>query len=333
MLLASALSLAGKVADGDLSTVIRASGKDEVELLLNSLQLMQNSLSTLVTKVRRGSQAVASASSEIAQGNQDLSSRTEQQARSLAQTSASMEQLGATVKQNAESALQANQLAQNATSIAEDGGRVVVQLVETMRNIQASSRQIGDIIGVIDGIACQTNILALNAAVEAARAGEQGRGFAVMASEVRSLAGRSAEAAREFKRLISASVARVEQGSGLADRSGATMTEVVGSIKRVTDIMGEISAASAASGEQASGVAPGRRGGHPPGPGHTAKRRDGRANGRRRQSEEPGPGAGAIGGSLQAGRNRGGLAGLSHCGAAGRWWRFSRAVVSSCNTG
>jgi methyl-accepting chemotaxis protein len=202
--------------------------------------------------VRHGSEGVATASAEIAQGNNDLSARTEQQASALEQTAASMEELGTTVKHNAESAHHANQLAQSASTIAVDGGNVVAQVVETMRDINESSRKIMDIISVIDGIAFQTNILALNAAVEAARAGEQGRGFAVVASEVRSLAGRSADAAKEIKRLIHASVARVEHGSALVDQAGATMTEVVSSIKRVTDIMGEISAASS---EQSNGVA------------------------------------------------------------------------------
>jgi len=194
---------------------------------------------------------VAMASVEISQGNNDLSARTENQASALEQTSASMEELGATVKQNADSARQANQLAMQASTVAIQGGEVVSQVVTTMQGINESSRKISDIIGVIDGIAFQTNILALNAAVEAARAGEQGRGFAVVASEVRSLAGRSADAAKEIKQLISTSVDRVEQGTALVDKAGTTMTEVVGSIQRVTQIMGEISVASA---EQSSGV-------------------------------------------------------------------------------
>ncbi|MBI2746195.1 MAG: MCP four helix bundle domain-containing protein [Burkholderiales bacterium] len=195
--------------------------------------------------------SVAGASAEIAQGNNDLSMRTEQQASALEETAASMEELSSTVKQNADSARQANQLAQSASTVAIQGGNVVGQVVETMKGINESSRKISDIISVIDGIAFQTNILALNAAVDAARAGEQGRGFAVVASEVRSLAGRSAEAAKEIKQLINASVERVEQGTVLVDKAGVTMTEVVSSIRRVTDIMGEI---SAASNEQASGV-------------------------------------------------------------------------------
>ena len=204
-----------------------------------------------VTSVRNASASVRDASGEIAQGNIDLSTRTERQAAALAQTAASMDQLGATVQQNADSARQANQLAMNASSVTEQGGQVVAQVVQTMRGINDASRKIADIIGVIDGIAFQTNILALNAAVEAARAGEQGRGFAVVAGEVRSLAQRSAEAAKEIKQLIGDSVERVEQGSSLVDQAGSTMEEVVGAIRRVTDIMGEI---SAASGEQSQGV-------------------------------------------------------------------------------
>ena len=194
---------------------------------------------------------MATASAEIASGNNELSSRTESQASALEQTAASMEQLSATVKQNADSAAQANQLAMSASTVAIKGGEVVGQVVDTMKGINASSRKISDIISVIDGIAFQTNILALNAAVEAARAGEQGRGFAVVASEVRSLAGRSAEAAKEIKILINASVERVEHGTTLVDQAGATMTEVVSSIRRATDLMGEI---SAASNEQSLGV-------------------------------------------------------------------------------
>ena len=204
-----------------------------------------------VAAVRDASGSVRGASAEIAQGNHDLSARTERQAAALAQTASAMDELGATVQQNADNARQANQLAINASSVASQGGEVVAQVVETMRGINDSSRKIADIIGVIDGIAFQTNILALNAAVEAARAGEQGRDFAVVAGEVRSLAGRSAEAAKEIKGLITASVGRVEEGSTLVDKAGATMTEVVGAIRRVTDIVGEISTASA---EQSQGV-------------------------------------------------------------------------------
>jgi methyl-accepting chemotaxis protein-1 (serine sensor receptor) len=195
---------------------------------------------------------VASASSQIATGNSDLSMRTEQQASALQETAASMEQLGTAVRHNADNASQANQLARGASEVAQRGGDVVGEVVETMRGINESSRRIGDIIGVIDGIAFQTNILALNAAVEAARAGEQGRGFAVVAGEVRNLAQRSAEAAREIKQLIAASVERVERGTAQVDRAGATMKEIVGAVGRVTDIMGEISSASA---QQSAGVA------------------------------------------------------------------------------
>jgi len=220
--------------------------------LMAQLQQMQNSLGEVVAAVRGNADNVATASAEIAQGNTDLSQRTEQQAAALEQTAASMEEFGATVRQNADNAKQANQLAMSASEVAITGGEVVGQVVQTMKGINDSSKRIADIIGVIDGIAFQTNILALNAAVEAARAGEQGRGFAVVASEVRSLAQRSAGAAKEIKGLINASVERVEQGSALVDRAGATMTEVVASIRRVTDIMGEISAAST---EQSAGVA------------------------------------------------------------------------------
>ena len=239
-------------AAGNLRVQFDARGYDEFAQLLSALQEMQGSLVKLVSTVRSGAEGVAIASAEIAQGNHDLSGRTESQASALEQTAASMEELGSTVRLNADNARQANQLSLNASTVAIRGGDVVAQVVDTMKGINDSSRKISDIISVIDGIAFQTNILALNAAVEAARAGEQGRGFAVVASEVRSLAGRSSEAAREIKTLINASVERVEKGSALVDQAGVTMTEVVSSIRRVTDIMGEISAASS---EQSSGVA------------------------------------------------------------------------------
>ncbi len=241
----------GHVAQGDLTQAITLRAGDSSSIMA-SVKQMQESLRRTVATVRQGSEAVSTASAEIASGNSDLSARTESQASALEETAASMEELGSTVKQNADNARQANQLAQSASTVAVQGGEVVAQVVDTMKGINDSSKRIADIISVIDGIAFQTNILALNAAVEAARAGEQGRGFAVVASEVRSLAGRSAEAAKEIKTLIDDSVQRVEQGSALVDRAGTTMTEVVSSIRRVTDIMGEISAASS---EQSAGVA------------------------------------------------------------------------------
>jgi len=247
-----AVGAAKEFSAGNLTHALRAEGTDEPAQMLHALEAMRLGLAGVVRNVRQGSEGVATASAEIAQGNHDLSARTEHQASALEQTAASMEELGSTVKQNADNARQANQLAMNASSVAMRGGEVVGQVVETMKGINESSRKISDIISVIDGIAFQTNILALNAAVEAARAGEQGRGFAVVAAEVRSLAGRSAEAAKEIKYLINASVERVERGTSLVDQAGVTMTEVVSSIKRVTDIVGEISAASS---EQAQGVA------------------------------------------------------------------------------
>jgi len=249
--MAEAVRLTDAAAAGDLTNDIRVNRSDEVGQLLRSLATMNANLGNIVAQVRQGSEAVAAASAQIAQGNQDLSARTESQASSLEETAASMEELSSTVKQNAQNAQQANQLAQSASTVAIDGGQVVSEVVDTMRGISTSSNRIADIITVIDGIAFQTNILALNAAVEAARAGEQGRGFAVVASEVRSLAGRSAEAAKEIKTLITESVERVERGTQLVDKAGNTMQEVVNSIRRVTDIMGEISAASA---EQSAGV-------------------------------------------------------------------------------
>ncbi|WP_338798758.1 methyl-accepting chemotaxis protein [Acidovorax sp. DW039] len=246
-----AVVIADQVAAGDLTAPIEVTSQDETGQLLSALARMQQSLVRTVSVVRQNSESVASASAQIASGNNDLSARTEQQASALQETAASMEELGSTVRQNADNARTANQLAMNASSVAEQGGSVVAEVVETMKGINASSNKIADIITVIDGIAFQTNILALNAAVEAARAGEQGRGFAVVAGEVRSLAQRSAEAAKEIKSLITASVERVEQGSLLVDKAGETMTEVVTAIRRVTDIMGEISAASS---EQSQGV-------------------------------------------------------------------------------
>ena len=246
---AEARQALGRVAEGDLSA---AAGHGVARGLMAELVRMRASLRSLVTRVHGTAVEITHASGEIAQGNADLSARTESQASALEETAASMEQLSATVRQNADNARAANQLALNASNVAAQGGEVVSQVVDTMKGINDSSRQIADIIGVIDGIAFQTNILALNAAVEAARAGEQGRGFAVVASEVRSLAQRSAEAAKQIKELITASVERVQQGSCLVDQAGATMGEVVAAIRRVTDIMGEI---SAASGEQSAGVA------------------------------------------------------------------------------
>ena len=250
--LREAVSAAQRVASGDLSGRIEARSNDESGQLLAALSKMTDSLVEVVGNVRQASDSIATGSSEIASGNLDLSQRTEEQASALEQTASSMEELGTTVRQNADNANQANQLALGASAVAIKGGEVVNKVVGTMKGINDSSRKIADIIGVIDGIAFQTNILALNAAVEAARAGEQGRGFAVVASEVRSLAQRSAEAAKEIKALISASVGRVEEGTKLVDEAGVTMTEIVTAIRRVTDIMGEISNASA---EQSAGVA------------------------------------------------------------------------------
>ncbi len=238
------VKIARAVADGDLTQTVQVRGTDETGQLLAAMRDMQDRLQTLVRVVRANSQGVALASSEIAKGHQDLSARTEQQASALEETASSMEQLGATVQHNASNAAAANQLAHDASAVATRGGDVVAQVVGNMRDINASSKKIADIIGVIDGIAFQTNILALNAAVEAARAGEQGRGFAVVAAEVRSLAGRSANAAREIKSLITESVERVEQGAALVDQAGTTMTDVVGSVRRVTEIIAEISTAS-----------------------------------------------------------------------------------------
>jgi methyl-accepting chemotaxis protein len=246
-----AVRAAREIAAGDMTASIHPEGTDEISQLLRALDEMRQALATVVASVRQGSDSVATASAEIAQGNQDLSARTENQASALEQTAASMEQLGAQVKQNADSAKQASQLASSASNVAVRGGDVVGRVVETMKEINVSSKKIADIIGVIDGIAFQTNILALNAAVEAARAGDQGRGFAVVASEVRALAGRSADAAKQIKVLINDSVERVEQGTILVDEARTTMSEVVGSISKVSDLVGEISSASR---EQSAGV-------------------------------------------------------------------------------
>jgi methyl-accepting chemotaxis protein len=249
--LGHAVTVAETVAAGDLSSDIVVESRDEAGQLMHALREMNASLAKVVGEVRMGTDTIATASGQIASGNQDLSSRTEQQASSLEETAASMEELTSTVKQNADNARQANQLAVSASEVAVRGGNVVSQVVDTMGSINASSKKIVDIIGVIDGIAFQTNILALNAAVEAARAGEQGKGFAVVASEVRNLAQRSAAAAKEIKTLIGDSVEKVEEGSKQVEEAGRTMDEIVGSVKRVTDIMGEITAASQ---EQTSGI-------------------------------------------------------------------------------
>jgi len=246
-----AVGVARSIADGDLTARIEVRSKDEVGMLLSALKDMNGSLLNIVSDVRGGTDAIATASSQIASGNLDLSSRTEEQASSLEQTAAAMEQLSATVKQNSDNAVQANALATSASGVAAEGGDVVGAVISTMRSIDASSKKIVDIISVIDGIAFQTNILALNAAVEAARAGEQGRGFAVVASEVRSLAQRSAAAAKEIKQLIGDSVEKVGAGTRLVEKAGVTMDEVVASVRRVTDVVSEISAASR---EQSEGI-------------------------------------------------------------------------------
>ncbi len=250
--LAQAQTLAQRIAAGDLSAQESVARGDEFGDLLRALYAMSESLGRMVHQVRQSTDSIATASAEIAQGNHDLSARTEQASSNLQQTAAAMEQFTSTIRQSAQSAQQASSLANGAASVARKGGDVVSQVVSTMEEIQHSSSKIADIIGVIDGIAFQTNILALNAAVEAARAGEQGRGFAVVASEVRSLAGRSAEAAKEIKQLIGVSVEKVEAGSGLVQQAGSTMQEIVQSVQRVTDMIGEITAAST---EQSSGIA------------------------------------------------------------------------------
>ncbi|MDN3923311.1 methyl-accepting chemotaxis protein [Roseateles violae] len=246
-----AVHLAEAVAAGDLSSDIEVSGKDETGQLLAALKRMNESLVSMVSQVRQSADGIATASEQIATGNQDLSSRTEQQASALQETAASMQQMTSTVQQTADSSRQANQLANSAVDVAGRGGEVVQRVVNTMGEITDSSRKISDIIGVIDGIAFQTNILALNAAVEAARAGEQGRGFAVVAGEVRSLAQRSAQAAREIKGLITNSVEKVEAGSQLVGEAGSTMGDIVTQVRRMTDLMAEINASTS---EQSSGI-------------------------------------------------------------------------------
>ncbi len=248
---AQAIRVTERIAEGDLSTPVDSSRSDELGRLLAAVAGMQDRLRTLVGDIRQSAESISTASTEIASGNHDLSHRTEQQAASLQKTASSMEQLTGTVRHNADSARQADQLASSASEIAARGGAVVDQVVTTMADISASSKKIADIIGVIDGIAFQTNILALNAAVEAARAGEQGRGFAVVAGEVRSLAQRSAEAAKEIKALIGASGERVDSGAKLVTDAGSTMREIVASIQRVTDIMSEITASTS---EQSNGI-------------------------------------------------------------------------------
>ncbi|MCP5271291.1 MAG: HAMP domain-containing protein [Burkholderiaceae bacterium] len=249
--IAHARKIAQAIAGGDLTVPVRPEGRDEASELLASLDAMQTALRQIVGEVRQSADAIGSASREVATGNADLSTRTEHAAGQLQQTASAMSQITGTVRQSGDAATQANQLAHGAAEVARRGGEVVSGVVSTMGEISASSQRIADIIGTIDGIAFQTNILALNAAVEAARAGEQGRGFAVVASEVRSLAQRSAEAAREIKALIGASVDKVEAGSRLVGEAGSTMTEIVASVQRVTDIIGEI---SSAAGEQTAGI-------------------------------------------------------------------------------
>ena len=249
--LAQANLVAARIAEGDLRISVDSARKDEFGDLLRSLRTMSSALGHMVHQVRESTDSIATASAEIASGNNDLAARTEQTASSLQQTAASMDHLTHTVRQSADNAHQASTLAANASSVAQKGGDVVKQVVVTMEDINASSKKISDIIGVIDGIAFQTNILALNAAVEAARAGEQGRGFAVVASEVRSLAQRSAQAAKEIKGLIGTSVEKVESGARLVAEAGTTMSDIVQSVKRVTDIVGEITAAAT---EQSSGI-------------------------------------------------------------------------------
>ena len=249
--IAQAVQVAEKVASGDLSTPIQVTGSDETARLLQALDTMTAGLVGIVSQVRNSSDSIATGSSEIAMGNADLSQRTEEQASNLQQTAASMEEMNVTIKQNADTARTANQLATSASQVAAKGGEVVSQVVATMEDITTSSRKISEIIGVIDGIAFQTNILALNAAVESARAGEHGRGFAVVAGEVRNLAQRSADAAKEIKSLISQSVDKVEAGSRYVGEAGLTMDDIVNQVRRVADLIGEIGAATQ---EQTQGI-------------------------------------------------------------------------------
>ncbi len=286
--LADAEALAAAIAEGDLSRTMKpVEGVDEASKLMRSLHHMQEALQSMVGQLRTAADSIRTASVEIATGNQDLSSRTEQTASNLQEAASSLVQLTGTVKQTADSARTANQLASSASGAAAKGGEVVSQVVSTMDEINAGSKRISDIIGTIDGIAFQTNILALNAAVEAARAGEQGRGFAVVAGEVRSLAQRSAEAARsEIKTLIGASVERVETGSRLVQEAGSTMSDIVSSVQRVTDIIGEITAAVQRAERRHQPGQPGRQ---QPGPDDAAERGAGRAV-RRRGRKPEGPG-------------------------------------------
>jgi methyl-accepting chemotaxis protein len=248
---ARAVKVAERIAEGDLTSTVEVTSEDEIGRLLHAIHGMQDRLRSLVGDIRQSADSIQTASTEVAVGNQDLSQRTEQTASNLQQAASSMTQLTSTVNQSAEAASQANQMASSASAVAQRGGKVVAEVVSTMNEINNSSRKISDIIGVIDGIAFQTNILALNAAVEAARAGEQGRGFAVVAGEVRSLAQRSAEAAKEIKGLIGTSVDKVEAGSRLVSDAGSTMGEIVASVQRVSGIIGEITAAAA---EQSAGI-------------------------------------------------------------------------------